>query len=174
MSTGNSLSCTKCFITVSCFKLQWTNTVSLGPVFRRSMWRRWQSKWFTSAPQYIFLIKAEFFFFFFRVQKRLLHCQTASCIRRKLSRSLKCSTNASRIFVKNWFEDFLEKTLLQLLISSTWRAGFLDPRGEDGCCAPSHSFQAAEAMYRQQCYKVMDTETTSLDCRLSKFAFKHV
>lgn len=64
MSTGNSLSCTKCFITVSCFKLQWTNTVSLGPVFRRSMWRRWQSKWFTSAPQYIFLIKAEFFFFF--------------------------------------------------------------------------------------------------------------
>lgn len=47
-----------------------------------------------------------------------------------------------------------------------------NPRGKDGC-APSHSFQSAEAMYRQQCYKVMDTATTSLDCRLSKFAFKH-
>ena len=45
----------------------------------------------------------------------------------------------------------------------------LDDRG-----APSHSFQSPEAMYRRQFYQVMDTATSSLDCRFSQAAFKHM
>ena len=48
------------------------------------------------------------------------------------------------------------------------------PRRLDDGGAPSHSFQSPEAMYRQQFYQVMDTATSSLDCRFSQAAFKHM
>ena len=48
------------------------------------------------------------------------------------------------------------------------------PRRLDDGGAPSHSFQSPEAMYRQQFNQVMDTATSSLDCRFSQAAFKHM
>ncbi|KAI7790132.1 putative zinc finger MYM-type protein 1-like [Triplophysa rosa] len=48
------------------------------------------------------------------------------------------------------------------------------PRRLDTGVASPHMFQSPEAMYRQQYNETVDTATSSLDCRFSQTAFKHM
>uniref|UniRef100_A0A3B4UMN1 HAT C-terminal dimerisation domain-containing protein n=1 Tax=Seriola dumerili TaxID=41447 RepID=A0A3B4UMN1_SERDU len=79
---------------------------------------------------------------------------------------------------ENGFEDFWKNTTAAADVLNVEGPALPRPRKtprrlDDGR-AQSHSFQSPEAMYRQQFYQVMDTATSSLDCRFSQAAFKHM
>lgn len=79
---------------------------------------------------------------------------------------------------ENGFEYFWKSTnaaanALNVESPTTARPKKKTRRLEDGG-TPSHSLQSPEAMYKQQFYQEVDTATTSLDCRFSQSALKHV
>uniref|UniRef100_A0A3B4UR12 TTF-type domain-containing protein n=1 Tax=Seriola dumerili TaxID=41447 RepID=A0A3B4UR12_SERDU len=79
---------------------------------------------------------------------------------------------------ENGFEDFWKNTTAAADVLNVEGPALPRPRKtprrlDDGR-AQSHSFQSPEAMYRRQFYQVMDTATSSLDCRFSQAAFKHM
>ena len=79
---------------------------------------------------------------------------------------------------ENGFEDFWKKTTAAADVlgfeSPALPKPRKIPRRLDNGGAPSQSFQSPEALYRQRFDQVMDTATSSLDCRFSQVAFQHM
>jgi len=105
------------------------------------------------------------------LQKSQLHLQKARQMVDTLREDIVCLREEG-------FQEFWENTTaaahdLNVESPTVPRPRKIPRRLEDGG-APPHSFQTPEAMYRQQYFEIMDTASTSLDCRFSPSAFKHM
>ncbi|XP_053181589.1 uncharacterized protein LOC128364997 [Scomber japonicus] len=87
-------------------------------------------------------------------KRPIAHCNTANCIHRKLSSSLKCSARTSSISVKTDLKIFGKKTTAAADVLGVESPALPRPRKIprrlDNGGAPSQSFQSPEALYRQQ------------------------
>ncbi|MGL5904177.1 MAG: DUF4371 domain-containing protein, partial [Cetobacterium sp.] len=105
------------------------------------------------------------------LQRSQLHLQKAAAMIETLKEDI-------QHLRENGFEEFWGKTTaaadeLNLESPTIPRPRKIPCRLDKGG-APPHIFQSPEAMYRQQYNETIDTATTSLDCRFSQSAFKHM
>lgn len=161
-----------CFATVSCFQLQFLEDLSsenTGDASNKANGLLQHQQKFST----FFSLKLMLTFFLpaetanVALQNSQLHSQKAFQLIEMLRKHIKHLHG-------NGFEDFWKSTNAAANLLNVEEPVLPRPRKnprrvEDGG-APSHSFQSAGAMYRF--YQVMDTATTSLDCRFSQSAFK--
>ncbi len=105
------------------------------------------------------------------LQKRPLHLQKARQMVDTLRGDIKC-------LHEERFPEFWENTTAATHNLNWESPAVPQPRKiphrlKDGSVLP-HSFHTPEELYRQQYFEVMDTLSTSMDCRFSPSAFKHM